>query len=110
MAKIAVITQPAPAAGFALAGVDSYSAATQAEAKKLLLTLLEDSEVGVVAIDAAYLKALDQSTRKRASESQMPVVVALPSGVPTEEGERPSEQIAEMIRRAIGFRISFKEG
>ena len=93
-----------------MAGVDSYSAVTAAEAKKLLLMLMEDSDVGVVAIDAAYLNALDQSTRKRVSESHMPVVVALPSGVPTEEGERLSEQIAEMIRRAIGFRISFKEG
>ena len=110
MAKIAVIAQPAPAAGFALAGVDSYSAATAAAAKKLLLTLMEDSDVGVVAIDAGYLNALDRGTRKRVSESYMPVVVALLSGVPTERGERPSEQIAEMIRRAIGFRISFKEG
>ena len=110
MAKIAVITQPALAAGFALAGVDSYSAASVAAAKKLLLTLMEDSDVGVVAIDAGYLNALDQSARKRVSESYMPVVVALPSGVPTAAGERPSEQIAEMIRRAIGFRISFKEG
>lgn len=110
MAKIAVITQPAPAAGFALAGVDSYAAASAAEANKLLLKLMEDADVGVVAIDAGYLNALDQSTRKRVSESHMPVVVALPSGVPTEAGVRPSEQIVEMIRRAIGFRISFKEG
>jgi vacuolar-type H+-ATPase subunit F/Vma7 len=110
MAKIAVITQAALAAGFALAGVDSYSAVTAAEAKKFLLRLMEDIEVGIVAIDAGYLNALDQSTRKRVSESHMPVVVALPSGLPAAAGERPSEQIAEMIRRAIGFRISFKEG
>jgi vacuolar-type H+-ATPase subunit F/Vma7 len=71
---------------------------------------MEDLEVGIVAIDAAHLSALDQGTRKRVSESLMPVVVALPSGLPTAAGERPSEQIAEMIRRAIGFRISFKEG
>jgi V/A-type H+-transporting ATPase subunit F len=110
MAKIAVITRPAPAAGFALAGVDSYAAATAAEARKFLVKLMEDIDVGIVAVDAGYLNALDPGTRKRASESHMPVVVALPSGVPTEAGERPSEQIAEMIRRAIGFRISFKEG
>ena len=110
MAKIAVISQPGPAAGFALAGVDSYAAATTAEARNVLLRLMEDIEVGIIAIDAAHLNALDQSTRKRVSESPMPVVVALPSGLPTAAGERPSEQIAEMIRRAIGFRISFKEG
>jgi len=110
MAKIAVITQPGPAAGFALAGVDTYAATTAAEAKKFLLTLMRDADLGVVAIDAGYLNALDQGTRKRVSESPMPVVVALPSGVPTAAGERSSEQIAEMIRRAIGFRFSFKEG
>ena len=110
MAKIAVITQRATAAGFALAGVDCYSAAGATAAKKTLLTLMADSDVGVVAIDVGYLNAFDQNTRKRVHECHMPVVVALPSGVPTERGERPSEQIAEMIRRAIGFRISFKEG
>ena len=110
MAKIAVITQPASAAGFALAGVDSYSAASATDAKKILLTLMEDSDVGVVAIDAGYLNAFDQNTCKRVQERHLPVVVALPSGVPTERGERAMEQIAEMIRRAIGFRISFKNG
>ncbi|HWP57649.1 MAG TPA: V-type ATP synthase subunit F [Candidatus Acidoferrales bacterium] len=109
MAKIVVITRPAQAAGFALAGAESYSAANAGEAKEILLRLMEDPEVGVVAIDAGYLNALDQTTRTQVSESYAPVVVALPSGLPTEAGERPGEQIAEMIRRAIGFRISFKE-
>lgn len=110
MAKIAVITQPALAAGFTLAGVDCYAASSAVEAKKWLLMLVQDSSVGIVAIDAGYLNALDHSTRQQVDGSLGPVVVGLPSGLPTQAGERPGEQIIEMIRRAIGFRISFKQG
>lgn len=110
MARIAVITEPALAAGFALAGVDVYPAASWVEAKKILLALMDEPDVGIVAIPARHLSAIDEMTRRRATESYWPVVVAVPSGVPTELAERPSQQIAEMIRRAIGFRISFREG
>ena len=103
MAKIAVITQPALAAGFALAGVDSYSAVTTAEAKKILLTLMEDSGVGVIAVDAGYFNGLDQSSRKRVSESYTPVVVALPSGVPTEAGGRQPADCRDATAR---YRVS----
>jgi len=110
MAKVAVISQPALAAGFALVGVDAYPVTSAAEAKKLLTALMRESDVGIVAVDAGYFAAFDEVTRRSARESHRPVIVALPSGVPTAAGERPSEQIAEIIRRAIGFRISFKEG
>jgi V/A-type H+/Na+-transporting ATPase subunit F len=110
MAKLAVITEPSLAAGFSLAGVDVYGAPSPAEAKRILLALMSEPEVGIIAIHAGYLSALDEATRRRASESAKPVVVAVPSGVPTEGGERLSHAIAEMIRRAIGFRITFRGG
>jgi len=109
MAKVIVITSPALAAGFALAGVDAYVADSATEAKKLLADLMHEPEVGIIAMDTGYLSELDEGTRRRASESVAPVVVALPTGVPTTAGIPAREQIAEMMRRAIGFRISFKE-
>lgn len=110
MAKLAVITEPELALGFALAGVEVYPADSPEAAKKILLALMGEADMGVVAVHAGHLSALDEVTRRRVSESYRPVVVALPSGVPTEVGERRSQQIAEMIRRAIGFRITFREG
>lgn len=110
MAKLAVITDRALAPGFAMAGVDVYSADSAAEARRILLTLMGEPDVGVIAVYTAYLSALDAKTRRRVDQSCKPVVVAIPSGVPTEAGERRSEEIAEMIRRAIGFRIRFRQG
>lgn len=110
MAKLAVISEPALASGFALAGVEVHAVVTPVEAKRVLLALMDEPDVGIIAIPAAYLGALDEATRRRVNGSTKPVVVAVPSGVPTEAGERRSRQIAEMIRRAIGFRITFRGG
>ncbi len=110
MAKVIVIAAPALATGFALAGVDAYAAASATEAKDLLIELMRQPEVGIIAMDTDYVSALDEGTRRRLHEADAPVVVALPAGVPTAAGMPAGEQIAEVIRRAIGFRISFKEG
>ena len=66
--------------------------------------------MGVIAINSGYLNALDEMTRRRVSESTKPVIVGLPSGMHTVPEERRSRQIAELIRRAIGFRITFPGG
>lgn len=110
MARLAVITEPALVPGFALAGVEVYGADSPAEAKRVLMALMGEPDVGIIAIHTGHLSALDEATRRRVSESAKPMVVAVPGGVPTEAGERRSREIAEMIRRAIGFRITFREG
>lgn len=110
MAKLAVITEPALAPGFALAGVEVYGVDSPAEAKRALLALMDEPDMGIIAIAAGHLSALDEATRRRVIGSTRPVVVAMPSGMSTEVGERRSREIAEMIRRAIGFRITFRGG
>ena len=108
MAKLVVITDPALAPGFRLAGVDVYTAGTAEEAQRLLLALMEEGEVGVIAVNADYLAALDEPTRRRIDASYKPVVVGLPGGASVAPEERRSRYIAELIRRAIGFRITFR--
>lgn len=110
MAKMAVITDPALASGFRLAGVEVHAVGSAEEARRLLLTLMDEAESGVIAINADYLSALDDMTRRRLEESYRPVVVALPTGVALAPMERRSSRIAELIRRAIGIRITFREG
>lgn len=109
MARLAVITEPALVPGFALAGVEVYGAVSPAEARRVLMVLMGEPDVGIIAIHSSHLSALDAAARRRVSESTKPVVVAVPSGVPTEAGEPRSREIAELIRRAIGFRITFRE-
>lgn len=110
MAKLAVITDATLSVGFSLAGVEVHAMSSPDEARRVLLRLMSEADMGVIAINSGYLNALDEMTRRRVSESARPVVVALPSGVPTAPEERRSRQIAELIRRAIGFRITFPGG
>ena len=108
MAKLVVITDPTLAAGFRLAGVEVHTASTADEARRLLLTLMEEGEAGVIAMNANYLAALDEITRRRLAASYKPVVVGLPTGIPVAPEESRSRQLAELIRRAIGVRLTFR--
>ena len=110
MAKLSVITDPILASGFRLAGVEVHSVSSAAEARGVLRMLMSEGEAGVIAINANYLSALDPLVRRRIDESYKPVVVALPTGVAVPPQERRRERITELIRRAIGFRITFREG
>ncbi|HXH14013.1 MAG TPA: V-type ATP synthase subunit F [Alphaproteobacteria bacterium] len=108
MAKLVVITDPTMAPGFRLAGVEVHAANTVDEARRLLMALIEEGEAGVIAMNASYLEALDDIMRRRIEASYKPVVVALPSGEAVTPEARRSRQIAELIRRAIGVRITFR--
>ncbi len=109
MAKLTIITHPALAPGFRLAGVQVVASANPASARNALLRLLDEGEAGVIALDAAYLGALDYATARRIQELVKPVVVALPAGADVLPEQRRSRQIADLIRRAIGIRITFHE-
>lgn len=108
MGRLAIITDPTLAPGFRMAGVEVYTARNPEEAKRWILMLSSEEDVGVVALNPDFLGELDRATRQRVEESLRPVFVALPAGAAARPEERRSRQIAELIRRAIGFRISFR--
>ncbi len=85
-----------------------HTARTSDEAKRLMHALMSEADTGIIAMNSSFLNDLDEPTRRRVEESYRPVVVALPAGEAVPPGARRSRRIAELIRRAIGFRISFK--
>ncbi len=109
MAKLTVITNPALAPGFRLAGVEVIAAESQERARNALVRLLDEGEAGIIAIDAPYFSTLDYATARRVEELVKPVVVSLPVGAELLPEQRRSRQIAELIRRAIGIRMTFRE-
>lgn len=109
MAKLTVITNPTLAPGFRLAGIEVIAAESRESARNALVRLLDEGEAGIIAIDAPYLSALDYATAHRIEEMVKPVVVSLPVGAEVLPEQRRSRQIAELIRRAIGIRITFRE-
>lgn len=110
MAKLTVITHPSLAPGFRLAGVEVLAAENGERARDALVRLLDEGEAGIIALDAPYLASLDYATARRIDQMVKPVVVSLPVGADVLPEHRRSRQIAELIRRAIGIRMTFREG
>ncbi len=108
MALLTIVAPPDLADGFRLAGVDVVAVDGTAAAASALERLTADPEVGVIGVHAPLLDGIDEPARRRYEDSVAPVVVAVPAGVPG--GAEHRARLAELLQRAIGFRISFGEG
>ncbi len=108
MAKLTIITNSALAPGFRLAGVEVIVADGAERARHSLDRLLDEGEAGIIAMDADFLSKLDYGTARRLEELVKPVVVSLPMGADVLPEQRRSRQVAELIRRAIGIRMTFR--
>lgn len=93
MMEIAVLGSEEFALGFRLAGLKRIYTVGPDDYEERLLGLLEDSSIGVLAIESSDLEYLSSSARNKAMESIAPVVV--PVGV--EEAD-----LREKVKRAIG--------
>lgn len=91
--EIAVLGSEEFVLGFRLAGLKRIYTVGPDDYEERLLELLEDSSIGVLAIESSDLEYLSSSTRNKAMESIAPVVV--PVGV--EEAD-----LREKVKRAIG--------
>lgn len=93
MMEIAVLGSEEFVLGFRLAGLKRIYTVGPDDYEERLLELLEDSSIGVLAIESSDLEYLSSSARNKAMESIAPVVV--PVGV--EEAD-----LREKVKRAIG--------
>lgn len=109
MAKLTVITRSSLSAGFRLAGVEVIEADDAESAHGALARLLDEGKAGMIAMDAPYFSALDYETTRRIERMVKPVIVSMPAGPGLFPQQRRSRQIAELIRRAIGIRMAFRE-
>lgn len=108
MSRLLVITRPSLVYGFQLAGVEAFSAEDVETAQELIESWLEAGEAGLLAIDDGLLAHLDPVLLKRLESSENLPVLAIPGGEPMGAEVSRRHRIAEMIRRAIGFHITFK--
>ncbi len=108
MGRLIVITAPDLATGFELAGVETFAAQSPQEAETMLRRLLESEEASLIAVRQDLLQAMDRQLQRRVEVSYRPVVMAIPGGTSATSGEGRHRYIAELIRRAIGFHITFE--
>ena len=80
--------------GFRLAGIKRVIAAKPEEYEQKLMEVLEDSSIGVLAINSADLELLSSAARKKTLDSIAPVVVPV--------GSSEGSDLREKVKRAIG--------
>jgi vacuolar-type H+-ATPase subunit F/Vma7 len=108
MARIVALSGPSLADGFRLAGIATVSARPGSEVLDDLHRLAAQEDVGLVLVTADLWAALDERTRDRYESLARPIVLTVPAGAPTDTATR-RELIADMLRRAIGYRIQLGE-
>lgn len=108
MSRLRVLVRPELAAGFELAGVETYSVEDVEAAEEQIAAWLERDEDGLIALDEGLLGRLEEGLLRRLEAARGLHYLAIPGG--GELGPEFSRQhrISEMIRRAIGLRISFE--
>jgi V/A-type H+-transporting ATPase subunit F len=102
-----IITTPDQASGYQLAGVETFAVQSSSEAEHLLRTLLESDEASLIGVRQDLLLAMDPRLQRRIETSYRPVVIAIPVAAARTGAAARRRYIAELIRRAIGFHISF---
>ena len=106
MPRVVVVSSPALADGFRLAGVAIEVAHPGAEASRTLSAVVARPDVGVALVTADLWATLDERLQADAERLGRPIVLAIPAG--TVADVTTSRQIlGEMLERAIGYRIEF---
>lgn len=108
MSRLVVLTRPSLVPGFQLAGVEVYGAEDIETAQELVTTWLDSGETYLMAIDDGLFERLDPAVVKNLTASQNLLYIVIPGGQPLGREATRRYRIAQTIRRAIGFHITFK--
>jgi vacuolar-type H+-ATPase subunit F/Vma7 len=108
MSRLIVITCPDLLPGFQLAGVEAYGMEDAQAAQELIGPWLEEGEAGMLAIDDCILKDMEPTFVERLEAADHLPFLSIPGCEPVDPGTTRKQRIAEMIRRATGFQITFK--
>lgn len=108
MSQFLVVTRPDLVPGFQLAGVEAHGIEDVETAQELIEKLMIAGEAGLLAIDDGLLAHMDATFLKRLASSENLLYLAIPGGGALGPEVSQRHRIARLIRRAIGFHITFK--
>jgi vacuolar-type H+-ATPase subunit F/Vma7 len=103
--RVRVLCRPAIAAGFRLAGLRPDVAADLPEAGRRLARMLDDPEAGVILAQEDFYASLPEGVRRELARRPLPMVVPFPLPSWAAPPASPEGFIAELLRRAIGYRV-----
>lgn len=107
MSRLAVITDPATATGFRLAGAETHEAETPDQLRAKLLELIKGGNYGLIAVNGRLGADLGDDVNRLLRGRALPVVLPFP--VP-EKGrvESGEEYLNKLVKQAIGFYVKLK--
>lgn len=108
MSRFVVIAQSSIADGFRLASVETFGVEDVESAEELIAGFIREDERMLVAIEDGLLMELDPSVINRMEGSEKLLYIAIPGAVGTGLRLRREQRIAQMIRRAVGYHITFE--
>ena len=108
MSRLIIVTRPSLAPGFQLAGVETFAADDADAAQKLVTGWLEAGEAALLALDDGLLADFDPAVQRRLEGSDRLPHIAIPGGGPVGPKDSRQRHITDLIRRAIGFHITFR--
>ena len=88
--------------------MDAHSAEDAETAQELIAKWLDTGETGLIALDDGLLEHLDENFLKRLSASERLLYLPIPGGKPLGPEASQRHRITALIRKAIGFHITFK--
>jgi len=97
---VRIIARRPAALGVALAGVQPIEAATGEQAAAAL------GKTGLVLIEKPLFDALPVATRRQLRKDGVPIVMPFPG--PAFPGEAPEQELLEVLRRAVGYRLRLR--
>ena len=104
-AAVHVICRHETALGIALAGIAPIEAETGAAAAAALARLPRTS---IVLVEAALHDGLPTATRRQLRKDGTPIVMPFPGPAPLAAGAAPEEELLEVLRRAVGYRVRLR--
>lgn len=103
--RVRVLCRPAIAAGFRLAGLRPETASDPTEGARRLRSMLDEEDAGVILTEEDFHAALPDAERRALSRRPLPIVVPFPLPRWAPAAEAPEAFIAELLRRAVGYRV-----
>lgn len=102
--KVRVVSRPALAPGYELAGLAVTRAGDGTAAAEAVRQWMSDAEVGVVLVDEALYGALPRELVARLDREALPVIAPVPAPRWDERSEAET-YVMEILRQAIGYRV-----
>jgi vacuolar-type H+-ATPase subunit F/Vma7 len=105
--RVGVVGDATVALGFRLAGLHPHVVASKEAAADLLSRMVEDPQWGVILVQEDMMPDVPQGGRRRAS-SGLPVVVPFPAPSLERPPGEAEAYVAELLRRAVGYRVRLR--